>query len=98
MLYHFMGDKHTHALMCCIPRKPKMVAGESSGHHDLEKILKDQRAKPCILPLQYLQDITNNFSEDRELGRGAFGVVYKVRTYAKCRIYHIFQNLKDICH
>lgn len=30
------------------------------------------------LPLQYLKDITDNFSSDREIGRGGFGVVYKV--------------------
>ncbi|XP_066336798.1 uncharacterized protein [Miscanthus floridulus] len=29
------------------------------------------------LPLQYLKDITDNFSSDREIGRGGFGVVYK---------------------
>ncbi|CAL5053403.1 unnamed protein product [Urochloa decumbens] len=72
-----MEDKHTLALTCCITRKMKLVAGESSGHHDLEKILKNQNEKPCNLPLQYLQEITNNFSEERELGRGAFGVVYR---------------------
>ncbi|CAL5042253.1 unnamed protein product [Urochloa decumbens] len=72
-----MEDKHTLALTCCITRKTKIVAGESSGHHDLEKVLKDQNEKPCNLPLQYLQEITNNFSEERELGRGAFGLVYR---------------------
>jgi len=29
------------------------------------------------LPLQYLKDITDNFSSDREIGKGGFGVVYK---------------------
>ncbi|KAJ1274779.1 hypothetical protein BS78_05G087600 [Paspalum vaginatum] len=29
------------------------------------------------LPLHYLKDITDNFSPDREIGRGGFGVVYK---------------------
>ncbi|CAN6221022.1 unnamed protein product [Urochloa humidicola] len=72
-----MEDKHTLALMCCITGKTKLVAAESNEHHDLEKILKNQREKSCNLPLRYLQDITNNFSEERELGRGAFGVVYK---------------------
>ncbi|KAF8648321.1 hypothetical protein HU200_064902 [Digitaria exilis] len=41
------------------------------------EIMKGERENPCNLPLQYLQDITNNFSEERELGRGSFGVVYK---------------------
>ncbi|WVZ53908.1 hypothetical protein U9M48_004794 [Paspalum notatum var. saurae] len=29
------------------------------------------------LPLHYLKDITDNFSPNREIGRGGFGVVYK---------------------
>ncbi|CAL5053402.1 unnamed protein product [Urochloa decumbens] len=72
-----MEDKHTLALTCCITTKTKIVAGESSGDHDQEKILNDQREKPCNLPLHYLEEITNQFSEERELGRGAFGVVYR---------------------
>ncbi|KAL6870838.1 hypothetical protein ACP4OV_014686 [Aristida adscensionis] len=44
--------------------------GEGIGREDdLENKLQ--------LPLPYLRDITDNFSPDRELGRGGFGVVYK---------------------
>ncbi|KAL6655077.1 hypothetical protein ACP70R_005903 [Stipagrostis hirtigluma subsp. patula] len=53
------------------------MAVECSRHHDLEKILQGESAEPCNLPLQMLQDITNNFSEEQVLGRGGFGVVYK---------------------
>lgn len=66
------------------------MAGESTKYHDLVEIMKDERDNPCNLPLQYLQDITNNFSEDRELGRGSFGVVYKVSINATC-LYHIYR-------
>jgi hypothetical protein len=30
---------------------------------------------------QLLRQITDDFSDERILGRGAFGVVYKVKTY-----------------
>lgn len=85
-----MEDKHTLALTCCITRKRKTMAGESTKYHDLVEIMKDERENPCNLPLQYLQDITNNFSEERELGRGSFGVVYKVSINATC-LYHIYR-------
>ena len=39
---------------------------------------EDNTGRKLELPLQYLKDITDNFSSDREIGRGGFGVVYKV--------------------
>ncbi|GJN38666.1 hypothetical protein PR202_gb27731 [Eleusine coracana subsp. coracana] len=50
---------------------------EYNIHDDLERILRDPKAEPCDIPLQYLRDITNNFSDDQKLGEGGFGVVYK---------------------
>ncbi|XP_066377021.1 uncharacterized protein [Miscanthus floridulus] len=50
---------------------------EPFRHCDLESILKDPSAQPYDLRLQYLRDITDDFSTERELGRGGFGVVYK---------------------
>ncbi|GJN25550.1 hypothetical protein PR202_gb13393 [Eleusine coracana subsp. coracana] len=47
-------------------------------HGILESILQDPSAKPRSLPLQELKEVTNNFSEDRQLGKGGFGIVYKV--------------------
>jgi hypothetical protein len=42
-------------------------------------MLQDIQAKPCNLSLELLSDITDNFSDKREIGRGGFGVVYKVK-------------------
>ncbi|KAL6627017.1 hypothetical protein ACP70R_030743 [Stipagrostis hirtigluma subsp. patula] len=56
---------------------PYTMAAESSICNDLEKVLQGQSVKPGNIPLQMLQDITNNFSEKLVLGRGGFGVVYK---------------------
>jgi len=50
-----------------------------SVHDNLETVLQDPSEEPCVIPLQCLRDITNIFSGDRELGRGGFGVVYKVK-------------------
>ena len=32
--------------------------------------------------LEFLEQITDNFSEERVIGRGGYGVVYKVYSYA----------------
>ncbi|GJN04911.1 hypothetical protein PR202_ga22493 [Eleusine coracana subsp. coracana] len=47
------------------------------GHGNLESILQDPSAKPRALRFQQLKEITNNFSKDRQLGKGGFGIVYK---------------------
>jgi hypothetical protein len=41
-------------------------------------MLRDESTEPKSLELSLLKDITNNFSDDREIGRSEFGVVYKV--------------------
>ncbi|CAO2039466.1 unnamed protein product [Urochloa humidicola] len=38
---------------------------------------EDGLERKLQLPLQYLKDITDNFSSDRKIGEGGFGVVYK---------------------
>ncbi|RCV19876.1 hypothetical protein SETIT_4G011100v2 [Setaria italica] len=43
----------------------------------LEKALHDDRVEPSFVPLSLLEDITGNFSEDAEIGRGASATVYK---------------------
>ena len=51
----------------------------------LERILTRSEG-PRDLPLEILTSITDNFSEDREIDRGGFGVVYKVKTVFLQRI------------
>ena len=46
----------------------------------LENIL-DGRSPPTELSLLVLKHITDDFSEKQEIGRGGFGVVYKVNFY-----------------
>ncbi|XP_048554524.1 cysteine-rich receptor-like protein kinase 26 isoform X1 [Triticum urartu] len=49
----------------------------STGHNALERMLIDGSAEPMDLPLSLLQDITNCFSDDQQIGSGGFAVVYK---------------------
>jgi len=39
-----------------------------------------EQAGVTRLRFQQLREITNDFSEEREIGRGGHGVVYKVRS------------------
>lgn len=51
---------------------------QASTHKLLADMLLDTNAEPTDLPLSLLKAITNNFSPDRNIGSGGFGVVYKV--------------------
>ncbi|XP_021317102.1 uncharacterized protein LOC8079731 isoform X2 [Sorghum bicolor] len=43
----------------------------------LEGMLQDPCAAPMCLPMDFLKAITQDFSQEREVGRGGYGVVYK---------------------
>lgn len=43
----------------------------------LDQIIHDLSAEPVSIPLALLQDITKNFADERKIGQGGFGVVYK---------------------
>ncbi|KAM0888261.1 hypothetical protein ACQ4PT_028477 [Festuca glaucescens] len=43
----------------------------------MESMLHDQSSEPHKLPFKYLKKITDSFSDERVLGRGGSGVVYK---------------------
>jgi hypothetical protein len=61
---------------------PSSSAVRSPDHlyvpSDLETMLRDESSRPHPIPLQDLKAITDNFSHNRILGQGGFGVVYKV--------------------
>lgn len=44
----------------------------------LERMLRDESIEPTDLPLSLLKKVTENFSDDMQIGRGGFAVVYKV--------------------
>ncbi|WVZ79706.1 hypothetical protein U9M48_027257 [Paspalum notatum var. saurae] len=55
----------------------KEMDSESSRYDKLESMLQDGSSEPRNLPLQYLRNITDNFSDERLIGEGGFGTVYK---------------------
>ncbi|CAN6328977.1 unnamed protein product [Urochloa humidicola] len=50
--------------------------GQENETEALERILTDASAEPIMLSYTFLESITENFSKDREIGTGGFGVVY----------------------
>ena len=52
---------------------------EPSRHDKLESIFEGASSEPRTLPLEYLRNITNDFSQELLLGEGGFGKVYKVK-------------------
>ncbi|GJN28247.1 hypothetical protein PR202_gb16351 [Eleusine coracana subsp. coracana] len=50
---------------------------EASVCNPLERMLIDKTAEPTNLRLPLLESITNNFSDDLQIGSGGFAVVYK---------------------
>ncbi|XP_012703840.1 uncharacterized protein LOC101766045 isoform X2 [Setaria italica] len=50
---------------------------EASTHNILEHMLLNRNTEPTDLPLPLLKAITNDFSDDLQIGSGGFAVVYK---------------------
>uniref|UniRef100_A0A453MUU0 Protein kinase domain-containing protein n=2 Tax=Aegilops tauschii subsp. strangulata TaxID=200361 RepID=A0A453MUU0_AEGTS len=44
---------------------------------DLERMVLDESAEPTYLPLSLLQEITDSFSDDQQIGSGGSAIVYK---------------------
>jgi hypothetical protein len=70
-----VDDVHLDVVFDLHPLEPNKLAG---AHDLLERMLQDSDAKPIFITLELLKDVTGDFSVDREVGRGAYGVVYKV--------------------
>jgi hypothetical protein len=77
-------------MLTCILLIFSLLFSQGSDEHDSEEtiasaITDEKREKlsvlstlPKYLPFAFLEDITDGFSKERQLGRGGFGVVYKV--------------------
>lgn len=72
--------------------KPVFSELKSTEFNLLENTLvQDHCAIPTCVPLDFLKAITNDFSKEQELGRGGFGVVYKVYlSYLSVSVYLSF--------
>jgi hypothetical protein len=56
-----------------------MDRAASAKRDVLERMLFDENVEPTDLPLSLLEYITDSFSNDKQIGRGGFALVYKVR-------------------
>ncbi|XP_073355644.1 uncharacterized protein [Aegilops tauschii subsp. strangulata] len=65
---------------CCSETNVQQFA-VMHGDHETDMQIEPT---PDYMPLQHLKDITNNFCNERILGRGGFGVVYKVSLMHIC--------------
>jgi hypothetical protein len=54
------------------------ISHEASIHISMEKKLQLITEFPREPKLHFVEDITGNFANEREIGKGSFGVVYKV--------------------
>ncbi|OEL31938.1 Disease resistance protein RPM1 [Dichanthelium oligosanthes] len=57
--------------------KLKEINPETSIHKFMEKKLQLKTEFPREPKLHFVEEITGNFSNEREIGRGSFGIVYK---------------------
>ncbi|KAM0836300.1 hypothetical protein ACQ4PT_062435 [Festuca glaucescens] len=63
----------------------------------LENMLQDPSAIPMYLPMEFLKAITSDFSEALELGRGGYGVVYKVHESRGLEWHMRYEIIKGVC-
>nr|XP_051228900.1 uncharacterized protein LOC127346664 [Lolium perenne] len=71
-------DKLGRQILDEIRRVKESAACSSTARYRMYHIMPEDSQEPTNLPLTLLKDITDDFSDEREIGRGGFAVVYKM--------------------
>ncbi|KAM0833457.1 hypothetical protein ACQ4PT_064248 [Festuca glaucescens] len=69
--------------------------GECSRGDNQESILNRQTSEPRYMTYEYLENLTNGFSEESIIGSGSYGVVYKGVEDGKTIAVKKFKSLFD---
>ncbi|XBH96044.1 hypothetical protein VPH35_086513 [Triticum aestivum] len=67
----------------------------SVARNDLEHMLSHENELPKAWPLSLLEDITDGFSKNHQIGSGGFAVVYKMDRWKTAAA--ISENVSDRC-
>lgn len=64
-------------------------------NNGLDDLVHDVSAEPINVALAVLQNITMNFADERKIGKGGFGIVYKVKIKFRLQSNILFLTAKQ---